>query len=555
MTAVEITAFVKAGGPLTKRISLDAAGNAVSDGSACVMGRGTARRVLINTLHDLAELIARMEPREAIALGTLRPDLRREVQITTKRNLEQVNGAARPDLIARTGGYIVFQADKPGLALLDFDTKGMPAAVAQKLDELGAFWDALISAVPTLKGAAHVTRRSTSAGLYRTDTNTRLPGSNGVHVYLLIKDGSDSERFLKTLHARCWLAGLGWLMVGAGGQLLERSIVDRMVGAPERLVFEGPPVLEPPVGQDVESRRPITTEGEILDTIAACPPLTILEQSRLRELIAKERYRLAHQSAEAREHFVSRQAQRLVERTGIEPRLAARVIERQCAGVLLPDVELPFDDPDLAGITVADVLADPARFDGETLADPLEGPEYGTGKAKVMRRPDGEPWIHSFAHGRTVYELRYSFAAAKAALEKEPNNEAARTFVKLALAADIDDDEREALRDLAARRASVGKRPLDQMLKAAKREQQDRRVEEESTRQIAERADPRPQIPGPLPDSPWLPVMATLNEVMAASGAAEPPMRNANGFAAQPRSRNVPSLHALTNRETNHDHA
>ena len=49
--------------------------------------------------------------------------------------------------------------------------------------------------------------------------------------------------------------GFGWYMVGAGGQLLERSIVDRMVGAPERLVFEGAPVLDPPLAQDQESRR------------------------------------------------------------------------------------------------------------------------------------------------------------------------------------------------------------------------------------------------------------------------------------------------------------
>ena len=55
---------------------------------------------------------------------------------------------------------------------------------------------------------------------------------------------------LKALHARCWLAGFGWMMVGAGGQLLERSIVDRVVGAPERLIFEGPPLVVPPLEQD-----------------------------------------------------------------------------------------------------------------------------------------------------------------------------------------------------------------------------------------------------------------------------------------------------------------
>ncbi len=216
-----------------------------------------------------------------------------------------------------------------------------------------------------------------------------------------MQDGQDIERFLKTLHARCWLAGLGWLMVGAGGQLLERSIVDRMVGAPERLVFEGAPVLDPPLAQDQASRRPVATEGAALDTIAVCPPLTLVEQARFKEMRAKEAHRLAPDATKARDAFISQQSQLLAQRTGMSANSAAQVIARQCAGILLPDVALPFDDHELAGITVADVLADPTRFEGATMADPLEGTEYGPCKAKVMRRADGTPWIHSFAHGRT----------------------------------------------------------------------------------------------------------------------------------------------------------
>src|SRR6516225_3821999 len=168
----------------------------------------------------------------------------------------------------------------------------MPRDVAATLDQMGGYWCALISVLPQLQTVARVTRRSTSAGLFRADTGERLPGSDGMHDYILAQDGTDIERFLKTVHERCWLAGLGWMMVGAGGQLLERSIIDRMVGAPERLVFEGGPVLEPPLSQDKESRRPIVVEGDALDTLAACPPLTIVETARLRELKAKWSYRL-----------------------------------------------------------------------------------------------------------------------------------------------------------------------------------------------------------------------------------------------------------------------
>ena len=149
----------------------------------------------------------------------------------------------------------------------------MPTAVAAELKRAGGFWDALLTVLPALKDTARVTRHSTSAGLSRADTGEALPGSDGVHVYVAEKDGADSERFLRALHDRCWLAGLGWMMVSTSGAPLERSIVDRMVGGPERLVFEGGPILVPPLQQDKESRRPIAVDGVVLDTVAVCPPL------------------------------------------------------------------------------------------------------------------------------------------------------------------------------------------------------------------------------------------------------------------------------------------
>jgi hypothetical protein len=180
----------------------------------------------------------------------------------------------------------------------------MPADVAARITELGGFWGAVASVVPELKNVARVLRRSTSAGLFRTDTDEQFAGSNGLHVYAMVADAADAERFLRMLHARCWLAGLGWYMVGATGQLLERSIIDCMVGAPERLVFEGAPILEPPLGQDQESRKPIVRDGNVLDTLAASPPLTIVEQAKLKETLAKAAHLLAPERTRAQETFV-----------------------------------------------------------------------------------------------------------------------------------------------------------------------------------------------------------------------------------------------------------
>jgi hypothetical protein len=397
-----------------------------------------------------------------------------------------------------------------------------------------------------LHSTAHVIRRSTSAGISRTDTGEQLAGSNGQHCFIAVKDGTDIERFLAALHARAWLAGYGWMMVGVAGQLLERSIIDRSVGGPERLVFEGAPILDPPLAQDAEIRRPAAIDGDVLDTIAACPPLTVVEKQTFAKLRADVSQRLQTESNKAREAFIARQVQRLMARHANLSRDAAQcVIERQCHGVLLPDVELTFTDPELAGVTVADVLADPARFDGCVLADPIEGIEYGRTTAMVMRRHDGAPWIKSFAHGRTNYELKFDERAVRAAINQA--TDPVITFIKHALSADLNEVERKQLLDDVALRAGVGIRTVNAALKTAEAEQAVERMKERRSRRLAERTDPRPQILNPAMDAPWLPTAQTLDSVLGASTAAKPPARNIDSVVTQARKLAVPNTHAFTN--------
>jgi hypothetical protein len=429
------------------------------------MSQGRAERFGFDTAQQLADLIGSLGPSQALALGAL-PLGQDEYEVNTKARL---NGAPVAGVVARSNEFFTYRSGAPAWALLDFDMKGMPEPMVRRLEATGGVWAALVSIIPELAGAARVERQSTSAGLYRTDTKEKFPGSGGRHFYIAVQDSADIERFLKTLHERCWLAGFGWMMVGAGGQLLERSVVDRVVGGPERLSFEGAPVLIPPIAQDAEARRPIGIEGNTLDTIAACPPLTITDQIKLDELRKAEKHRLAPDAAKERKVFVDRQSERLAARTGMDAASARKMVERWVDGVLLPDIILPFDDPDLAGIMVADVLAEPARFEGETLADPLEGIDYGRGKAKVMRRTDRSLWIHSFAHGRTVYELKLDFKSAKAVMEKATADAAAQVYVDLTLAGDFAADEIEMLRNIAAEISGIGKRALDRKLKEARR--------------------------------------------------------------------------------------
>jgi hypothetical protein len=104
----EITVFEKlGGGPMSKNIRLDGSGGIISDGSACVMARGTAARARV-TLEGLAKLITGMDTCKAIALGRLRGDLPDQVSVVTKTELQQLNGAVVPNnIVARTADFIV----------------------------------------------------------------------------------------------------------------------------------------------------------------------------------------------------------------------------------------------------------------------------------------------------------------------------------------------------------------------------------------------------------------------------------------------------------------
>ena len=112
------------------------------------MAHGTAERVRVAGVDALGALIEDLAPSQAIALGTLRADLPDKVEVATKKRL--VNGVARPDVIARTGANIIYHG--PAFALLDYDSKGMPAGCrGRAASALGGFWGALLTVLPALR--------------------------------------------------------------------------------------------------------------------------------------------------------------------------------------------------------------------------------------------------------------------------------------------------------------------------------------------------------------------------------------------------------------------
>ena len=148
--------------------------------------------------------------------------------------------------------------------------------------------------------------------------------AGSTHHYILVKDAGDIERFLRDLHDRCWQNGLGWHVIGRAGQLLDRSLVDRMVAYGERLCFEGAPIIEPPLAQDAAKRTPEVFEGEAIDTGLIVPRLTEYERHRVDEAKAASAEALGKAAAELR----ARHDRALAEKISAQVRHAAR--RRRC---------------------------------------------------------------------------------------------------------------------------------------------------------------------------------------------------------------------------------
>ena len=533
----QITLITKRDAPalMSKRIGLDEQGKLQSDASECRMVHGTAARAPAATANDLAQIIASCGSDQAIALGALKNELADQVEVTVPKRLERHPGA-----ITRSRKFIDYRPGFPAWALIDFDTKGMPDEVCARIEAAGGMWNALLTVAPELANAARVSRASTTAGLFRSDTGEPIPGSNGMHHYVLAGDAGDVERLLKDLHDRCWLHGFGWHMIGAAGQLLERSLIDRMVGYGERLCFEGAPLIVAPLAQDAAKRVPEAFEGEAIQSDRVVPRLTEYERHRVNEAKRASAEALGKPAAAVRSEHDRKLAERMSAKSGTPLLTAQRLVAARHRGVLFPDVELEFDH--LGIVTVGAVMADPDRFVGETLADPMEGVDYGRCKAMVLKGDDGTLLIHSFAHGRGIYFLRHDLKSAKAAFAQAPADGMVDHALAILAHAELEEDELEEFVKHVAKAANVRVRALTKRLKKDRAACQ---AEKQRT-SMGSSTDGRIIRPRPEPDGELLPTVTFVDEILAADENEEPPMRNASGAFVQVEVKEPWALHLLT---------
>ena len=291
----------------------------------------------------------------------------------------------------------------PTLALLDHDTKHFSIAVKERVEALGGLTWAIESVCPALATAGTILRASTSSGISNAETGEEYPSSGGFHLYVLVDGGTDIPRFLKVLQERCWLVGLAGYWVNKAGSSIEYSIIDTAVAGHERIVFEADPKVDPPLVQ--AKRAAILRDGRPLVIRAACPVLNATELDKTAKLKSAARRKLKPEADAARETFITTKAEEAIAR-GVDPMAAREMAEQWInSNILYPGVLIDFVDADLGVVDVAEVLADPERFDKKACGDPMVGRDYGHATGKFYAN---SLVIHSFAHGLgQTFKLRH----------------------------------------------------------------------------------------------------------------------------------------------------
>ena len=389
MTQITFTWFTSPK-PLTKTFTL-VDGN-VHKQAAANMYSGNAERVSLQ-FSDFGRALASTDCNEAFAYGTTH-DLLHDatVAIVTKGRENEALG-----IVSRTKDY--FQYCGAGILMLDHDPS--PYGKSYSPDEL---LSALVPVHPEIEQAARIVRGSVSAGVHLIGEAPSAAGK-GFHFYIPVINAALIPKYGALLSDRLWLAGHGFIALSANGGLLDRTCIDSAVFSAERLDFVGKPVIG--AGLQYSAPEVIYTEGVALD-LSTLPSLSPDEVRRLGEIKAVATAAMESAGAAQRGRFVQDKIAELVAK-GTPLETATASINATVAGGckdLFEDFILEFSKGGKA--TVGEVLANPEKYDGKALADPLEGSSYGKTTAKFWWNDpvnDGKPCINSFAHGGSKYFL------------------------------------------------------------------------------------------------------------------------------------------------------
>ncbi len=361
----KITFFTSESGNLNKSISLD--GKKTSN---ALLYKGKFITKEIHNLKILQKELKKLKSNQAIGLGA---NKNADMGIITSRNNDPKTARSKDN----------FEWNKDlNIVLLDYDYfEGL-----KEINSTYEFRTTLIEIDPLFAFCEMLILPSSSSRIFKD--NKLFLNSRGLHCYIIIR--GDIDKFKDYLWYSCWAKGFGAIKLAADGSILSRTIFDKAVFSPERLIFESPPILEEGLTQ--EKTEGLYIEGSILDVIQMQDNI-----SKGKQIESDDKHKAKDPSKKKNEEYIQTNVRMLV-KNGYSERDAIEIVKARTGeyGVIYTTDIITLKN----GIQLkASELT--KEHNGLYCLDPIEPEE----SPAVINIGDEQKTIWSFLHGGKVYEI------------------------------------------------------------------------------------------------------------------------------------------------------
>jgi len=362
---------------------------------------GIADRLRLQGAEELALELQKLKPANALTYGL---SIHEQAKVVTKKALAKAQAGRKGGLhiIARTREYFSYPKG-PGVLMFDYDPpEGQEPLTGEE------FRHEIYSIAPGIEYAPHILTASASSHIYRGDKCLRGPG--GWRMLVVVERGTDIPRGGADFVKRCWLKGEGYIGISKAGSYLERGLVDGAVWQPERLDFCGGAFC----AKTLEQRRPepqaFNSGAEPLDTVDAIKTLSLQEEKQVKLIIEQAKTDVAPEALKVKGTWIADRVEEGLKKVSEKDRDKKARALRETLTRAVNGMELLGDFvlyPEKGGkVSVATILLNPEKWDGQQFADPLE-PDYQNDKriAYLNLRTAGRPYLFSHAHGGQRFTL------------------------------------------------------------------------------------------------------------------------------------------------------
>ena len=286
-----------------------------------------------------------------------------------------------------------------GPAVLSFDHDPHPRS-PQVISGPEALHQILCGLLPGVFSKAACGGYDSSGSFIYDKSGNQITGRRGFHVAYAVSDATQIREAMEHLFKRLWLAGHGYIAISRDGKAMPRTLFDKKVVEPQQPLFAGGAHCV-----NAEQRRPdsIWHDGDYLN-LADIQPLSPFEEREYLRKVEAAKAEAKPECEQAKRDYLSQAADSLVISAKVSPERARQIIESRMGGTLVGSDLLDFDE--YGQVPVAEVLASLNKYDGATLADPIDGDIRG--KAIFYANAEaGVPLIFSHAHGGGKFFLKH----------------------------------------------------------------------------------------------------------------------------------------------------